>query len=103
MADKSRLDIPPGLRTAVIQAVTEALADVNIVDLKACHEALVATREALVDMQQNFLVWQELARMRGDENERLKASIEQMQSELTTLRTEIVLLRASMGEGADRD
>lgn len=84
------------LSNEVRAAVSEALKDLNLADLKQCHEELMATREALLDMQQNFLVWQELARMRGDENERLKASIEQMQTELTKLRTEIVLLRSSL-------
>jgi len=86
-------------------AVSEALKDLNLVDLKRCHEELTATREALLDMQQNFLVWQELARMRGDENQRLKEQIEQLREETTQLRTELVLLRAAYdawrGDAAD--
>lgn len=99
MAD-SQLSIPPGLQTAVQRAVkaavSEALVDVNLFDLKTCQEQLVATREALLDMQQNFLVWQELAKMRGDENERLKAGQEQMHRELTDLKTQIILLRSAL-------
>lgn len=100
MAIDDRVDIAPGVRTAVRQevrtAVCDALEGINLVDLKVCQEELKATREALLDMQQNFLVWQELARMRGDENERLKSTIEQMRTELVNLRTEIVLLRSSL-------
>ncbi len=96
MADDKRLDIPPGVRTAVQLAVAEALAGINLVDLQKCQDDLRSTREALLDMQQNFLVWQELAKMRGDENERLRATIEQMSAELTKLKTEIVLLRSAL-------
>lgn len=100
MAIDDRVDIAPGVRTAVRQevrtAVRDALEGINLVDLKTCQEELRATRHALIDMQQNFDVWRELAKLRGDENERLKASIEDMQAELTKLRTEIVLLRSSL-------
>jgi hypothetical protein len=99
MADK-RLDIPPGIKTAVSvaveTAVRQALAGINLVDLQSCQDELRATREALLDMQQNFMVWQQLAKLRGDENERLKAQIEQMNAELISLRAEIVLLRSAL-------
>lgn len=102
MADDKRVDIAPGVRTAVRQevrtAVRDALEGISLVDLKECQEQLKSTREALLDMQQNFMVWQELAKLRGDENDRLRSTIEQMQTELTSLKTEIIMLRSSFGE-----
>ncbi len=101
---KKKLDIPPGILTAVERSVAAAvgrqLHGMSLVDLKKCQEELVAAREAVLDMQQNFLVWQELAKMRGDENMRLQEQIGQLNEELVQLRTELVQLRADLGGAA---
>lgn len=100
MAKDERLDIPPGLRTAVQvavrTAVSEALEGMSIVDLKQCQEQLKATREALLDMQQNFEVWRKLAELRGDQSEQRGAQIDQLQKEVTALHAEIALLRSAL-------
>lgn len=93
-----RLDIPPGILRAVERsvetAVSRQLAGMSLADLQQCQEALKAAREAVLDMQQNFLVWQKLAEMRGDENVRLQGQVNQLNDEMVKLRTEIALLRS---------
>ena len=96
MPSDKRLDIPPGLKTAVQLAVSEALQGVNLLDLKECQEQLKATRHALLDMQQNFEVWRKLAEMRGDQSEQRGSQIDQLQEEVTKLQSEIALLRSAL-------
>lgn len=100
MAKGDRLDIPPGLRTAVQQAVktavAEALDGINLLDLKECQAQLKATRLALIDMQQNFDVWRKLAELRGDQSEQRGAQIDQLHTEVTQLQMEIALLRSAL-------
>lgn len=100
-----RLAIPPGILRAVERsvetAVSKKLDGLNLVDLKECQEALKATRVALLDMQQNFLVWQKLAEMRSDENERLRGQVAGMNDRMVGLRTEIALLRSTLENRGD--
>lgn len=77
-------------------AVSHRLDGLNLVDLKECQQQLKATREALLDMQQNFLVWQKLAEMRSDENERLRGQVADMNDEMIGLKTEIALLHSAL-------
>ena len=100
MADDKRLDIPPGVKATVRQevraAIQDALTGISLVDLAACQEELKATRYALLDMQQKFEVWHELAIMHGEQVERRAAQICELEKRLIGKSTEIAMLRSAL-------
>lgn len=88
--------IPSSWLKAVDLVVQRRLAGMNLVDLQECQEQLKATREALLDMQQNYEVWRKLAEMRGDEIARLQSQVQQLNEEQVATNTRMALLESAL-------
>ena len=99
MAD-GKLDIAPGVRTAVRQevraAIQDALTGISLVDLTACQQELKDSRYTLIDMQQKFDVWHTLAQMHGEQAERRAAQICELEKRIIDLSTEVAMLRSAL-------
>lgn len=79
------------LEQLVNDIISRQLDGIKLHDLKKCHDELVATRYALKDMETKERTFKELSRMRGDENERLRAEIVELrlkQDEMKAMQAE---------------
>lgn len=75
------------LETAVQTAVTSALADIDVVNLKRLQKQLATCTQELARAQAQAEVWQELAQRR-------KSDLATMQEKITELETKVMFLES---------
>ncbi len=102
----AKYSFPPGfgefVETKINNAVAKALEGINLLDLANCREELSNTVHQLRDMTQKFEVWHEVAVRRGDEAERLKAQVTQLENDVVVWRTEVAQLLARLDSSENR-
>lgn len=101
MSNKEQISVHPQLLRAVQQAVKEELKSVSLLDLQACQQALDACRTALIDMEQKFTVWHQLAVMYREKTDELKAHINEQNERMTAYDARMVELMAKLDEHHD--
>jgi hypothetical protein len=86
------------LETAVHAAVTNALADIDTVNLQRCQERLIEATEKLAHAQAMAEVWQDLATRRKGDIKELKDQVADLGARVAFLESVIKNLKATADE-----
>jgi predicted CoA-binding protein len=86
------------LETAVHAAVTNALADIDVVNLQRCQQQLVEATQQVAHFKAQAEVWQELATRRKGDVQALQEQVAELNTRVMFLESVIKNLKAAADE-----